>query len=108
MTTEHGSSDFYKRRPTDKALVARVRAAHGLPEDASLAEIEPVAKALWERMPARPEVMEMILGRVIDSDDIMTDPEIGRLVLLEDPEQAFSMLSLYATLGDIEAGESEQ
>lgn len=54
---------------------------HGLPRDASLADIEPKVKSLWERIPSRFEALELVLGRSVAFDEVETHPLMGRIYI---------------------------
>jgi hypothetical protein len=99
-------SDFERKRPTTDQYVLSMLVFNNLPEDASHAEIEPVVRRLWTSMPSRIEAMELVLGRLLQSDEYMGDSELGRLILLDDVEEAFSTLVHFALLQEI-ARESE-
>ena len=66
---------------------------HGLTRNASLADIEPLVKSLWERIPSRFEAMELVLGRNVASDELETHPLMGHIMLNDNPDKAlFEML----------------
>ena len=71
-----------------------------LPRDASLADIEPIVRVLWERMPHRHEAMELVLGRNVTSQEVSTHPVMGRILLVDDTDKALFDLLILRTAED--------
>jgi hypothetical protein len=82
------------RAPQDE-WTARLYERHGLPEEPSARDIEPVAKKLWEDPDSRREAAELMLGHRIDARALEADPDTrGVIAVLRDPAEAFGMLLL--------------
>jgi hypothetical protein len=96
--------------------VAGLFEKHGLGETPSLADIEPVAKGLWEDPRTKLEAAELVLGRRVDSGEISADPTLAgeisadptlaAVYLTPDADQAFGLLLLVKDMEtDRSAGE---
>jgi hypothetical protein len=104
MTDAPHEGGFNRRRPTDNGYILSLREHVGLSADASLEEAEPV---VIEMMRGKKiiEGMELVLGRQIDAQDVMTDPNLRDVSMLamSNPEQAFGGLLLVHTLEEMQA-----
>ncbi len=96
---------FNGRRAPQDPLVAELLEKHGLPQDASLQEIEPVVVQLWENVGTRLTAAEMVLGRRVDGSEPNQNPLLRETLLTDDPAYGFASLFM---LRDLEESQAEQ
>lgn len=103
MTEQFSEAGFNKRRTVQDPWVASLLEKHELASDASLEEIEPKAKELWEDMTTRLDSVEMVLGRRVDGSEPSQNPDLGSVMLTADTSEAFGGLLMLKTLEELQA-----
>lgn len=75
-------------------IVLQLRRKHALPEQASMAEIEPVAQALLENLLTAHDAAELVLNRRVDGKETL----IGQLIYTPGftPKERFALLLMEA------------
>jgi len=76
--------------------------------DASLEEIEPKAKELWPDPRTRMSAAELVLGRRIDGAEPGSNPLLGSVLSITEPDKAFGTLLLLKDMEDRQAEQIEQ
>ncbi len=101
------SAPFNLSKPPIDEWATRLREKHGLQVDSTPEELEPVVKSLWANMPDRFEAMELVLGRYVNSDEAMSNKQLGSIFLVEDANDAFGWLVMLKLIEEVNAGPTQ-